>query len=287
MLSTARKIAIARGLGAVVRSLRAIAGRRGSEARCRRRGLQWSLDLNEGVQLALYLGVYERPTMRALERLVRRGATVIDIGANVGAHALTLAQAVGPAGIVVAVEPTDAAFARLERNRGLNPQIAERLRPVQAALVGPGETAPGEFYASWDLVGDGERHEVHRGTKRSAGRARALTLDALVAELDLSRVDLLKIDVDGSELPVLRGATSVLARHRPAIVMEVCPHLLAERGASVADVLAALEPYGYQLVDERRFAPLTTDPVRLAARIPRGAGINVVAQLKSPQPRRP
>ena len=64
--STAAKIGLARWLGRGVRSARLLAGRRSPEVECRRRGVRWSLDLREGVQLALYLGLYERTTARRL-----------------------------------------------------------------------------------------------------------------------------------------------------------------------------------------------------------------------------
>ena len=95
-LSTRQKMVVARVLGRVVRVIRGLGGPFSSEVACRRRGVRWSLDLDEGVQLAIYLSVYERSTGRALVRLAPADAVVIDIGANIGAQALPLARRLGP-----------------------------------------------------------------------------------------------------------------------------------------------------------------------------------------------
>jgi len=72
----------------------------------RRRGLMWSLDLSEGIDFSIYLlGAFERSTTITLEKLVKPGDVVFDLGANIGAHTVVLAQLVGGAGQVLAFEP--------------------------------------------------------------------------------------------------------------------------------------------------------------------------------------
>ena len=278
-LSTARKIAIARWLFAVVRAARWLAGRRGNEVVCRRRGVRWSLDLREGIQLALYLGVYERATARRLRELVPPGATVIDIGANVGAHTLPLAIAVGSTGRVVAVEPTAAAFSRLVQNVASNPELEPRIVPVRAALGAPGGALAASYYSAWPLQPAGSRHPVHLGQPQAATEARFFTLDDLVASLALPGVAVIKIDVDGAELAVLRGATGVFERHRPTVVFEVCPYLLTEPANSAVELLAFFTSRGYELLDERSLQPLGSDPARIIADIPPQGGRNLIARV--------
>ena len=59
------------------------------QVRTRRHGINWNLDLREGIDLTIFMmGAFERDTLRALETLVRSGATVLDVGANIGAHTL-------------------------------------------------------------------------------------------------------------------------------------------------------------------------------------------------------
>ena len=233
-------MAVARGLFLCVQGMRRLVGRKATEVSCRRRGARWSLDIREGVQLALYLGLYERATSRRLLEFARPGSIVLDVGANIGAHTLPLARAVGSAGRVVAVEPTDDAFERLVRNRSLNPDLEPRIVTVQSALGAPGAAAAEGYYSSWPLEPVASRHPILRGTRHPATGAKAVTLDDLVASLNLPRVDLVKIDVDGGELDVLAGATGVMARDSPTVVFEACPYLLAERGRTLDELLDVL-----------------------------------------------
>jgi FkbM family methyltransferase len=278
-LSTARKIAIARRLFALVRGARRLAGRRGNEVVCRRRGVRWSLDLREGIQLALYLGVYERATARRLRELVRPGATVIDIGANVGTHTLPLATAVGSTGRVVAVEPTAAAFDRLMRNIACNPGLERRIVPVRAALGAPGGGLAASYYSAWPLDAAGSRHPVHLGESHPATDARFLTLDDLVASQALPAVAVIKIDVDGAELAVLRGATEVIDRHKPIVLFEVCPYLLTDAANSAVELITFFTSRGYELLDERTMQPVGSDPARILAAIPAHGSRNLIARV--------
>jgi FkbM family methyltransferase len=287
-LSTASKIAVARWLGRAVRAGRFLAGRRDFDVVCRRQGVRWSLDLREGVQLALYLGLYERTTARRLAEFARPGAIVVDVGANVGAHTLPLARAVGERGRVVAVEPTDASFARLCRNRGLNPDVAARIVPVQCALGAPGGALQPSYYSAWPLDRDGPHHPVHLGVPRSSENARFSTLDDLAGSLELARVDVIKIDVDGGELDVLEGARRVVARDRPIVVFELCPYLLTEPGRTATELIDYFTSQGYTLFDERTLQHAGSDAARIVASVPPRGGRNLVASptAEAPRPRR-
>lgn len=275
-LSTAAKLRIARLARTIVGAPLKLRGRTLSDVVCIRRGVHWSLDLDEGVQLAMYLGVYEPSTTRALARLARGATTVIDVGANVGAQALPLASRIGPGGHVIAIEPADAAMERLRRNAALNPALSDRLVLVHRALVAPGERPAGSYFASWPLAGGERVHPVHGGAA-AATTAAGSTFDALVGELGLASVDLVKLDVDGRELPVLRGAAATLARWRPTVVFELCPYLLVEHGERPADLPQLFVDRGYRLCDERTFTPFHGGVGALLARVPAGGSLNVVA----------
>ena len=281
-LSTRQKMVVARLLGRVVRVIRGLGGQFSSEVACRRRGVRWSLDLDEGVQLAIYLSVYERSTGRALVRLAPADAVVIDIGANIGAQALPLARRLGRDSRVIAVEPADAAIARLRQNRDMNPELADRVTLVHQALGSGNAPLPGTFYARWPLTPVATVHPVHRGAlERST--AVSSTLDRLVDDLGLSRVDLIKLDVDGHECAVLEGAAETLARYRPTVVLEWCPYLLREHGESPGRLVGLLTRHGYRFYDERSFTPLASSSTGLECAVPKGGGLNVGASV-SPLP---
>lgn len=126
-LRTRQKIALATLAASAVRTARRMTGR-GVTVTVLRDGFTWDLDLREGIDFAIYLlGRFEASTTRAYEGIVRPGDTVLDIGANIGAHTLPLARLVGPAGRVVAFEPTRYAHDKLLINLSLNAPLQERV----------------------------------------------------------------------------------------------------------------------------------------------------------------
>src|SRR5208283_4389599 len=105
MLTTKQKVWLAARAYRCVSLGRSALGK-GNGATVSRGGLRWQLDLSEGIDFAIYLlGAFERSTVITLQKLVKPGDMVFDIGANIGAHTLGLARSVGPAGRVYAFEP--------------------------------------------------------------------------------------------------------------------------------------------------------------------------------------
>ncbi len=126
IIPTKRKILIAKILSGLILSVRKLFGLDG-ETEVKRQRICWRLDLHEGIDLAIYLGVYERETLSAWKGLVAPGSVVLDIGANIGAHTLPLASLVGCDGKVIAFEPTAYAFEKLCANIALNPALGNRI----------------------------------------------------------------------------------------------------------------------------------------------------------------
>jgi FkbM family methyltransferase len=279
MIATRTKIAFAAAASSLVSGGRTLLGR-DSSATVRRGGLRWQLDLREGIDFSIYLlGGFERGTAAALRRLVQPGSVVVDIGANVGAHTLGIARGVGPAGCVVAVEPSDEAFAKLTRNVSINPEFQGRVRLRQMLLAASAETtAPSALYASWPLHPTGPVHPKHGGRLVTTTGASVSTLDQLMAREGLEQLDLIKLDVDGFEARVLEGGKATLSRYQPVIVMEFAPYLHAEVGGSFADLVRILKDANYRVVEANsgRTVPLDVDALR--RRIPDGASVNVIAR---------
>src|SRR5579871_2307815 len=125
------------------------------------------------------------------------GGGFVDIGANVGTYALVLAQKVGRSGTVVAVEPHPVAHARLAFNRTASslPQVR-----LVAAAAGPSD---GELLIETDGGNLGASHVVNGKSSGRAIRVPALTLQRILTDAGVTKVDALKIDVEGFEDRVL------------------------------------------------------------------------------------
>jgi FkbM family methyltransferase len=277
MLSTAAKIRIARLIYLFVRTGRRLSGL-GDEVRVRRRGIQWRLDLREGIDLTIYLaGAFERSTLAALEDLVRPGMNVVDVGANIGAHTLHLARLVGKEGAVAAFEPTDFAFAKLRANLADNPEVAGRVTAHQSFLV-RGSSAPVQpkLASSWPV--DGRRPD-----DQALGSMGMLTTGARAERLDDALagrhrpIDVMKMDVDGHEHEVLGGAGDILKKDRPTIVMELAPYVYGDSRDFEA-VLGTLWGLDYDLIPLKGGRPLPRDVDLVRRAIPAQGSVNVIAR---------
>ncbi len=284
MLSTKAKIRIARVLNKAIVGARSMLGK-SSIIEARRFGANWRLDLNEGIDLAIYLGMYQNLSRRTTNNWLHPGSLAVDIGANIGAHSLRIAQQIGADGRVVAIEPTEYAFAKLNTNARLNPDLASRLVLVQAALTdGTERGRDDEFYSRWPLRTNGhQRHAQHLGQLESARGARFIALDDLLDELRAAGciggpATFVKLDVDGNELNVLRGGRKMLAKERPVILIEIAPHVQDEVPHRFEDLLGTLESFGYRLEDQNSGQLLPMSAADFRNIITKGASIDAVAR---------
>ena len=211
-------------------------------------GLRTGCWLGNDISRCLYVGgAFEPNEMAFWADLCAPGLRVIDAGANEGLYTILAARRVGPAGSVLAVEPSSRERSRLEANIALN-----RLDNVEVADVAlsdtigesvlhladahhAGQNTFGEFvYAGVDAAGD----EVVATT----------TLDELVREVGWPRVDLVKADVEGAEVLLLEGARKVLEQSRPVILLEWQDASLRRQGSSVAELERLLVDLDYEVL---------------------------------------
>jgi FkbM family methyltransferase len=168
-----------------------------------------------------WLGSFERYEQDLLVRLVQPGQVVFDLGANVGFYTLLAARLVGRTGRVIAFEPASRNIRYLKRHLDLN--ACTNVTVVEAAV---GDTAgiavfqPGASHAEGHLVTDA-------GVSADSYRVPVVTLDDLVASRELPLPHILKIDVEGAEYAALVGATDVLRRARPEILLST--HSIPQR----------------------------------------------------------
>jgi FkbM family methyltransferase len=277
MFSVKQKILIARQLNRTLRVVRRISGR-GMTTVCRRRGITWNLNLDEGIDLAIYLlGAYEAGALRAYHSFLKPGAVVFDIGANIGAHTLHFARLVAPTGRVHAFEPTDFACAKLRANLASNPSFASTVVVNQIFLVAEPNTAmPAEVCASWP-VDSIERtlDEGHLGQRKTLAAAHTMTADEYARTMRIARLDFVKIDIDGHEFSVLQGFRGTLARFRPMILIEIAPFIYDDIN-SFDNFVRFLADLGYDFYDVNTGRAIPSEGSGLRALIRPGASINAL-----------
>jgi FkbM family methyltransferase len=201
-------------------------------------GSTFELDLSETIDVSVLLGEYERDVTSALRQHCRPGMTVLDIGANMGAHTLPIARIVGESGAVYAFEPTDLAYAKLTANLALN-----RLPQAHSIKVALSDVAAPRQVVTWRSSWRTDRH--YRKVQSLVDFAR---LDDVCNQRGITSVDVVKIDTDGNEFGALAGGNRTLERSRPIIIMEaIWPHFVHDE----RNPFELLKRAGYRFSDAR------------------------------------
>jgi FkbM family methyltransferase len=191
----------------------------------------------------MYSG-FEETEMRFVERLLRPGMTVLDIGAHHGLYTLLASKRVGRRGRVIAFEPSPRELRRLVKHVRLN----------RCRNVGVEPCALGNAPVDADLfLVDGFRDwgnslrppTVAEPTSKVNVRVRRL--DDALAELAVERVDFIKLDAEGAELAVLQGASKLLQKApRPAILAEVEDVRTRPWGYAAREIMQQLARWNYR-----------------------------------------
>lgn len=233
-----------------------------------RDGRRLYADLASGMCDGLYfLGEYEAAITRVMRRVVHPGDVCVDAGANFGWYTTLLAELTAcaglapPAGAVHAFEPMPEVFAWLRDNVRLAGD-PPHVHLTRAALGERAESAV-PLYVFADLP-------IGHTSMRAAGHAVAttisapmMTLDTYTAMLALDDIAFVKVDVEGAELGVLRGASRLLTQPVPPIwIIEMARNTAAGFGYEPQDLIAHLQGYAdYRIfaIDERTGALIPID----------------------------
>ena len=213
--------------------------------RIKRNDLIWDLDLNEAIDLSIYLiGRFEPSIFLTIKSLTKNDRyDYIDIGANIGAHSLYLAKEFINSKIF-AVEPTNYSFSKLLKNIDLNPDIKNQIIPIQGFITSM-KSKPDAVYSSWELNTKDKKHSQHLGVKKPLDNCELIKLDELVEKNNIKQA-IIKCDVDGNELFVFESGLNFLNRFKPKIVMELAPYLYPENGYKSSDLFDFLKQFDYK-----------------------------------------
>lgn len=157
-------------------------------------------------------GEYSEHEVKLFRRLCREGSIVVEIGANIGTHTLALSEIVGKTGRVYAYEPQRIVFQTLCANVALN--SLENVECFQTAV----SDENGFLFLPdirYDIAGNFGGVEIDQSS--DGNKVTVSTLDEL---LDIPRLDFLKIDVEGMEQKVLKGAQNLLEKYHPILYVE-------------------------------------------------------------------
>jgi FkbM family methyltransferase len=226
-------------------------------------------------------GFYDWGVVAVAAGVVPRGGSIVEVGANVGTESRSFLDLVGKGGEVRCFEPVASNFEWLSRNFAAEPGI--EIHPfaisdhdgVVELAVSPRESSGMSFVAG------AECDKLELSESWMSSMITAHRLDTLVGTASRP-VDLLVADVEGHEVAVLRGASELIQRDRPSLILEVAPSHLARAGSSATELFALLKDVRYDTFAVRRGRLIPLDLGDFAP----GAATGNVASFPSEQSRR-
>lgn len=205
-------------------------------------GSKMILDLNDiGIsrELAVY-GVHEKNSTAEVKKIITPGMQILEVGANIGYYALLETRLAGPTGHLYAMEPSPYNFDLLTENLKLNGlknydlyKLAAGAEAGKAPFLLSGRSNLSTFVEREDLTG--EEVEVN-----------VVRLDDMFKD---KKVDFIRMDVEGYEGEILKGAENILSSNRKPkyFFIEVHSELLHKKNSSARDIVEFLGKYGYEI----------------------------------------
>jgi FkbM family methyltransferase len=218
-------------------------------------------------------GYYEPNDLYLLKTLLKPGMVFIDIGANIGLYALFASKLVGNDGTVIAIEPSERDMERLRANVELNNGRSIKLRQTAISnssgerelLIAEEEHSGQNTFGAFAYADVQNQGKVNVNTQ---------TLDEVVRQEALTRVDVIKMDVEGHEFFALQEAKETLRIFHPILLVEISETALMNQGCTSSQILTFLDEMGYRIYI---FSKQTGLPIPLDNRIENLDSENILA----------
>ncbi len=216
-----------------------------------RRNLKWILNPSDFVQCEFFwTGSKDTWDSYHVLKLLKPGAVFFDVGANFGYYSILVRSELGAQCRVFSFEPNPPTYARLRKNIELN-GFEKQITAVPLALsdaVGP----------AWMVDHPGNTGDARVNAAGGDRQISLTTLDAFCASEKISRIDFIKIDVQGYEEHLLLGGKETLTRLKPPLLIELEPSVLQAQGSSAERIVELLHEHRYRLhiAERERLVPL-------------------------------
>lgn len=196
----------------------------------------------------IFLGGFENNELAILQAVLKKGSVMIDAGTNIGLYSIIGSRLAGSSGKIFSFEPSKSNYHLLLKNIKLN-----KAENIVAINKGLGDKVGEQlFLAQNEQTGDAEkfiaRDEKGLATVQNTEEIIIETLDNFLLNNHMPQIDFLKIDVEGFEYYVLKGAKNLLNSNPELIILFECAEHLAKRGgASQHAVIDLLHQAGFQI----------------------------------------
>lgn len=220
-------------------------------------GINYDLYLNQWMEYALFFGIKnEDKTM--LYKKVKPGFVILDIGVNFGETLLNFAKLTGKNGKVYGFEPMPAIFKKCLNNVSLN--TFNNIILENFALSETNEN----LVVNDPLNGNSGGTYVSKLSTNNANQITitSVTLDGYVLQNGIAQIDFIKIDVEGYETYVIKGAIETIKKFRPLLYIEVCDENLKRAGSSSVALIKLLKSLNYVIMKPDNELLITEDNIK-------------------------
>ena len=226
-----------------------------------RNKINWSLDISEGIDLSIFLfGSFQNQITKSILKYIFEHKkndntfyNIIDIGSNIGDKSISLSRILLTYNFfnfkIFSIEPTYYALKKQEKNINLNKSLKKKI-VLSKYFISHLKNKPKKIYSSWNLKKNINIHKIHRGVlKKIDKNTKVISLDKFIKEKKIKKEIIIKIDVDGFEMSVLKSSIKTLTSFKPVIFIEYAPYSFVEKGSSTEEFFNFLKKYDYQVFD--------------------------------------
>ena len=183
---------------------------------------------------------YEKKDSEILYKLVSKGDTIFDIGANIGWYSNHLSKKI-PTSTIYAFEPIPEIFAQIKRNMELNQ--AKNIILNNFAFSDSKQILT--FFYSPSITGASSSVNITANSSMMELKCEANTIDNFVKEKNILKLDFIKCDVEGAEFMVYKGGAETINKYKPIVFTEMLRKWAAKFGYHPDDIISFFIPYGY------------------------------------------
>ncbi len=220
----------------------------------KRNGFFFRLNVHDMVDQHIFFGFRDISRTRLYD-LARKGNIVFDIGANIGETALRLSRLIEPGGCVFAFEPDALNYSKADYNIKLN-----RVDNIRLVNVGLGTVNKSvKLYTVYDINRGMNRILDDDDVPFEYSEIQIMALDDFVSENAITQIDLIKIDVEGYEMEVLKGAIKSIGKYKPVIFAEIDDFYLQQHHSSASRLVQWLESFNYRIIHSETGEKITSE----------------------------
>ncbi|MFH1154556.1 MAG: FkbM family methyltransferase [Pseudomonadota bacterium] len=209
-------------------------------------GVGAGLKFNIGMSNPDYaLGINELPVQHAFKKFIKSGDIVYDIGANIGFFTMIAAMLVEKTGYIYAFEPVTGNVENILKNIKLNNFL--NITVIDRAVSS--STGKEDFYLTKNYGGHTLSSVACPPDVIAKIIIETVSIDELIAEKKIMPPDIIKIDVEGAEIDVLKGMVNTLKQYRPTVIYEIDDRTLSKLQNKQEDIKDFLYSFGYEIRD--------------------------------------